>query len=67
MHGWIKSFQVEADGRHIVMTVHDPSEGQDVTVRVSRTELETMLMAGPTSDPPVPPQTPTRSAFTEEA
>jgi hypothetical protein len=60
MHGWINSFEVELDGQHVVMCCHDPSEGQNVTVRVSHTELETMLRACPTGAPPVPPQTATR-------
>lgn len=59
MHGWIESFQVEADGRHIVMTVHDPSEGQSVTVRVARHELETILGSRPMTGPAGPLQTPT--------
>jgi hypothetical protein len=57
-HGYVRSFEVEPAGQHVIMTVHDPSEGQDVTVRVSMAELTTMADATPFySDGP--PQTPT--------
>jgi hypothetical protein len=59
MHGWVKSFEVQPNGTSVVMTVHDPSEGQDVTVLVTHTELEIMLRARPTSITTVLPQTPT--------
>lgn len=45
MHGWIESYEVSDDGQHVVLTVHDPSEGQGVTVRASRTELESIMRA----------------------
>lgn len=58
MHGYVVSFEVEPDSSHVIMTVHDPSEGQHVTVRVSKAELATMADARPFySDGP--PQTPT--------
>lgn len=60
MHGWVESYEVEPDGQHVIMTCNDPSEGQQVTVRVSRVELETMLRATPCSDPAPLRQTPTR-------
>jgi hypothetical protein len=60
LHGWVNSFKVEPDGMHVVMVCCDPNEGVDVTVRVSHAELETMLRAVPHSNPPTPPQAPTR-------
>lgn len=59
--GWVKSFEV-TEHREIIMTCFDPSEGQDIRVRVLRMELETMLAARPTPPKrrPGPPQNPTR-------
>ena len=57
-HGYIKSFYVEADNQHVVMTMYDPSEGQDITVRITKPELATMAKAQ-VLDSPGPAQTPT--------
>lgn len=59
MHGYVKSFYVEPDGTNVVMTVFDPSEGQDVTVLVSKLHLSAMADAEPRYDADSLPQTPT--------
>jgi hypothetical protein len=62
MHGEVLSFEVMPDGQHILMTVSDPSEGQHVTVLVSKDQLATMADAKPfySDGPPQTPTTPAR-------
>jgi hypothetical protein len=59
MHGEILSFEVEPDGQHVIMTVSDPSEGQNITVRAAKDQLSAMAGARPFYSNGLP-QTPTR-------
>jgi hypothetical protein len=55
----VKSFEVERDGQHVLMTCHDPCEDQDVVVRVTKEQLNFMHGAEPVAGMPGLPQTPT--------
>lgn len=59
MFGYIKSFEIEKDGQHVLLTCYDPGEGEQVVIRTDKAALSVVCDAEPLVGVPGLVQTPT--------